>query len=227
MGFKNLFYNRWVLTAAHCVKSYKSTPKILKITAGDHDLTKKDPGEQIVGVCRVIVHSGYKNNMNDIALLKLCKPVKLSKTVKLIKMAPKTLKVPTSQTLGVAGWGATKEGGSGSDKLKKVFVKKVEFSACKKKYSNTNNGNICAGVAKGGKDSCQGDSGGPMWWSKNKIKYLVGVVSWGRGCARPGLPGVYAKVSYYRSWIDGKMGAKDDDEEHEKIVESSSIESNN
>ena len=52
--------------------------------------------------------------MNDIALLKLCKPVKLSKTVKVIKMAPKTLKVPTSQTLGVAGWGATKEGGSGS-----------------------------------------------------------------------------------------------------------------
>jgi len=144
----SLVNRQWVLTAAHCVQSYKSNFKVLRIIAGDHDVKKKDPTEQIIGIKRIIIHQGYKNQLNDVALLKLSKPVTLSKSVKVIGMAPKKFKVPKSATLGVAGWGATKEGGSGSNVLKKVYVKKVEFSDCKKKFSKINQGNICAGVEK-------------------------------------------------------------------------------
>ena len=59
---------------------------------------------------------------------------------------------------------------------------------------------MCAGVTEGGKDSCQGDSGGPLLTTLNSSDHedqyqVVGVVSWGYGCAKPGYPGVYARVT--------------------------------
>ena len=59
---------------------------------------------------------------------------------------------------------------------------------------------MCAGEA--GHDSCQGDSGGPLTCGEDD-KILCGIVSWGRGCALRGYPGVYAKVSAYIGWIEG------------------------
>lgn len=61
---------------------------------------------------------------------------------------------------------------------------------------------ICAGYATGGKDSCEGDTGGPFVVKKN----LVGIVSWGKGCAAPGSPRVLVKVSAVRAWIKDKTG---------------------
>ncbi|XP_022699689.1 trypsin-1-like [Varroa jacobsoni] len=65
---------------------------------------------------------------------------------------------------------------------------------------------LCAGYPEGRRDSCQGDSGGPAVSKMNgSLSNIVGVVSWGTGCARKGKPGVYTEVAYFIDWINEKM----------------------
>ena len=59
---------------------------------------------------------------------------------------------------------------------------------------------FCFGGKKS--DSCQGDSGGPLICVENNTPILRGIVSFGKGCGRPGLPGIYTRVSTYIDWID-------------------------
>jgi len=61
---------------------------------------------------------------------------------------------------------------------------------------------ICAAVPGGGKDACQGDSGGPLVVNGT----LVGIVSWGIGCAEADYPGVYSNVAPLGSFITEQTG---------------------
>lgn len=66
---------------------------------------------------------------------------------------------------------------------------------------------ICAGnVKEGGKDACRGDSGGPLIRILDSKPQLIGIVSWGYGCAIPFNPGVYARVTAARQWIKSIAG---------------------
>jgi trypsin len=63
---------------------------------------------------------------------------------------------------------------------------------------------VCAGVTGGGKDACQGDSGGPLVVGG----ILVGIVSWGAGCAEPDYPGVYSNVAALKSFVTEITGVQ-------------------
>lgn len=55
-------------------------------------------------------------------------------------------------------------------------------------------------------DTCQGDSGGPlMMFSSSNQWILVGLTSFGDGCARRNSAGVYTRVASFRDWITATM----------------------
>ena len=92
--------------------------------------------------------------------------------------------------------------------LQQAKVPLVSRDTCQKAYDKIGYGRYklttrmrCAGYAGGAIDACQGDSGGPLVCATNDKWYLMGVVSWGVGCAREERYGVYADVMDLKYWV--------------------------
>jgi len=196
----SLIKKNWVLTAGHCVSG-----KIDKVMIGLHD-QKSTTNSESIGVKRVIRHPNYDSETTDydFALLELAQ----DSGYEPIALNTAEIDIPASNSevmATVAGWGATKESSyTLPNMLQKVDVPLITQQSCNKDYSGViTDRMLCAGYDRGGKDSCQGDSGGPLIADADDgQRYLIGVVSWGEGCARPGKPGVYSKVSAAVSWIN-------------------------
>jgi secreted trypsin-like serine protease len=184
----------WILTAAHCEVQDSDT-----VLIGRHNLTESDGEQRAIDF--VLTHNSYNDtpNDNDVALIKLASSSSVT-PVPLIDAADSSSQPGANAT--IVGWGALSEGGSTSDTLQQVTVPIVSNDDCDDVYSNLTDNMLCAGRDMGGQDSCQGDSGGPLLaQSADGTWRQSGVVSFGIGCARPGLYGVYARVSQYVDWI--------------------------
>ncbi len=196
----SLIAKNWILTAAHCVDGI--TPSYILIGLQNQYDTAQ--AEKFTPV-KIIKHPEWDSNvMNaDYALIKISGESKYPP----IKM--NTKEITGTPTFTVAGWGVTSENSSSVSKtLMKVDVPFVDQQTCSLAYPGSINDNmICAGFKDGGKDSCQGDSGGPLVMGSGSSRVLVGVVSWGEGCARPNKYGVYSKVKNAVDWVNSTMKA--------------------
>ncbi|XP_015207382.1 ovochymase-1 isoform X2 [Lepisosteus oculatus] len=198
----------WVLTAAHCFNIY-SNPVLWKVLAGKHDLDNlEETCQQTVGISRILRHKDYdpKTHKNDIALLKLEKPLDFNNCVRPVLLP--TIELQPSKLCTVTGWGTTSENGPRALRLQEVNITILDQNTCNSQFysSSISAGMVCAGRAEGGKDACQGDSGGPLSCEAEGSRFAVGgLVSWGVGCARREKPGVYTDVFHFLDWISDRI----------------------
>ena len=209
-----------VLTAGHCILNkfefsyrnvdysfptwsndlYPTNGSMYKLYFGLQDIDEMSymNSDYVMNASRVIRHENYSEDhqLNDIALLKLSKPVVLNQYVQVACLPTNrsSMYPPLNESVYAIGWGLTSENDFEiSDELRNVKLTNYNGSMCDDVLplvSKNWTTEICAGEYNGGKDTCQGDSGGPLYYLdiiNNKAKYvLVGITSYGDGCARYG-----------------------------------------
>ncbi|XP_031464690.1 coagulation factor XI-like [Phasianus colchicus] len=200
----SIISNQWILTAAHCFMSVQN-PNIWRVYAGvlkQSEITEDTP---FFRVEEIIIHPQYNSAQTgyDIALLKLDKAMNFTDLQLPICLPSKEEASMLYTDCWVIGWGYRKERGRVEDILQKVTVPLMSKEECQARYRKRriDDKEICAGYDEGGKDACKGDSGGPLSCRHEEVWYLVGITSWGEGCARPRQPGVYTKVVEFSDWI--------------------------
>uniref|UniRef100_A0A3P8YTM1 Peptidase S1 domain-containing protein n=1 Tax=Esox lucius TaxID=8010 RepID=A0A3P8YTM1_ESOLU len=204
-----LVSENFVMTAAHCYTWLTENAECrgvnLTVVVGAHDITRQESSSYRIDVKYYHIHPGYneKTLENDIMLLQLVKTIPKSKAVQQISLPKKDQAVKAKTLCNVAGWGATKTGGTANQRLMEVNVTVIDRSSCQRSWGKTTTitlSMICAGgTAEDYKGVCQGDSGGPLVCKTT----AVGIQSFNQkgNCNKPQKPNVYIKIAKYLPWI--------------------------
>ncbi|XP_045526379.1 trypsin-like isoform X2 [Pieris brassicae] len=192
----------WVITAAHCKE------KAEFVYVGSTQRSQATPYK----ICAHYTHplwnqSKLHTHDYDYQLILLEKAVPVTATTRPIAIG-NIGDVRPGVMIGISGWGhlSYSKKSRMQDYLRRVFVPVMADELCKEmpdgNYNMITPRMFCAGYINGTKDSCQGDSGGPAVVNAK----LVGIVSYGVGCAGAGHPGVYSLVPVARQWIRSVTG---------------------
>ncbi|XP_001353036.4 protein masquerade [Drosophila pseudoobscura] len=207
-----LIGTQWVLTAAHCVTNIVRSGDAIYVRVGDYDLTRKygSPGAQTLRVATTYIHHNHNSQTldNDIALLKLHGQAELRDGVCLVCLPARGVSHAAGKRCTVTGYGYMGEAGPIPLRVREAEIPIVSDTECIRKVNAVTEkifilpaSSFCAGGEEG-HDACQGDGGGPLVCQDDGFYELAGLVSWGFGCGRQDVPGVYVKTSSFIGWIN-------------------------
>ncbi|MGW2597099.1 serine protease [Streptomyces klenkii] len=186
-----------LVTAGHCVDGVMKQFAQARVGA-----TLREDDGTLLPIKRFSLHASYHKGASidyDIAAIKLAEPLTFSAKVQPVALPKQDETAPVGAVGQFSGFGRTSEGGPVPKQLQQADLPVLPAETCEKAYGDGFTPRmLCAGTLDGSKGACQQDSGGPLVVDGK----LVGISSWGLGCARKGLPGVYTKVSYFSEWID-------------------------
>ncbi|XP_078095451.1 tissue-type plasminogen activator isoform X2 [Mustelus asterias] len=200
----------WVLTAAHCFPK-KFKPRDIKVIMGRTFQKEASFDEQSLEVEEYFIHEEFDDDTfnHDIALIRLRSKTgqcaKMTRYVRTVCLPWGRQRLPDWTECEISGYGKVKEFFyMYSNRLKEGFVRLFPSNRCTPAHlqnRTVTENMICAGDTRGKDDACKGDSGGPLVCMTQGRMNLQGIISWGIGCGRPGIPGVYTKVANYLDWI--------------------------
>ncbi|XP_051883967.1 chymotrypsin B-like [Pristis pectinata] len=195
----SLINENWVVTAAHCSVSTRHL-----VVVGEYNKCSQDAKAQFIPVAKAITHPRWnpKTINNDITLVKLSSPVSFNSYISPVCLASAYESFSPGKLCVTTGWGLTRPNAFGTPCiLQQTSLPLLSNRQCEQYWGNMiSDVMICAGAS--GASSCMGDSGGPLICQEGGAWYLTGIVSWGSSRCSPSIPGVYARVSELRSWID-------------------------
>ncbi|XP_053619148.1 trypsin-2-like [Plodia interpunctella] len=188
---------KWVITAGHCGKKPYVKVGSKYLNQGRKIMVKSHHVHPMWGAANKEHPFDY-----DFQLLELEENLKLDNNVQPVKIGH-IEDMTIGKVVTVTGWGNTEENGPYSNVLRAVRVPIISKENCQRVPFPYFRGELtsrmfCAGFNEGKKDACQGDSGGPAV----AFDRILGMVSFGYGCATPGSYGVYAKIAKVRPWIE-------------------------
>jgi len=198
----SLITEKHILTAAHCVENVNKED--IQVLVGLHSIHQTDFDRH--DVSNKEIHRNWRNpTVNyDFAILTIHPSVRGSSFMP-VCLPSDTNTNYEGRLATVTGWGQVSQKGPRSPVLKEVDIKVTSHKDCKAIYGRSrirvDSSNICA--MSPGKNSCHHDSGGPLIVKENGKWTLVGVVNFGHpnGCAAPGIPAVYGRVTEVMDWI--------------------------
>ncbi|KAI5096270.1 enteropeptidase isoform X2, partial [Silurus meridionalis] len=202
-----LIDSQWIVTAAHCVFGRNIHLSNWNVILGLHAQYESNTSDrQSHQIDRIIINHNYNRRTkdSDIALIHLQKRVNFTDYIQPICLPNPDQQFAAGRKCVVVGWGRLTEGGKVADVLQQAVLPLINNSVCQERLPeyNITERMLCAGYTEGGIDTCQGDSGGPLMCDEGSGSWvLAGVTSFGVGCARPGRPGAYARVSHFIDWI--------------------------
>lgn len=210
----SLIAEGWVLTAAHCINQ-KKVDQGYRVRLGTRDLS--NGRGTTYRIDRMVRHAAYDapRHFNDIALVHFVADDQTDESL-IGKVAPIRLNgsedddvaIGIGVPVTVTGWGKDKSGADGRfpAQLMLADLKTVDCETPAYRGRTTDD-MLCA--AAPAVDACQGDSGGPLVLTEGE-PVLIGIVSWGEGCADPERPGVYVRIDkdHYLDWISRAMAAE-------------------
>lgn len=205
----------YILTAAHCFHSTDENNPLdistIEIRIGLTNL-QDVTNENLFFIRKLTVHDDFQPETykNDIALIRLDRPVRLSDTTQILCLPRFTSSVypPVNRTTIAIGWGHTIDPLKDPNSLLPSHLQQTSLpilSNCFQQELDAPDQQFCAGYEDGSSDTCQADSGSPLMLFEEEHWELAGIVSYGIGCGEKLLPGVYIRVSAFLDWINDRI----------------------
>ncbi|XP_044764192.1 chymotrypsin-like [Coccinella septempunctata] len=194
----SLITSSYVLTAAHCLRDVVS----LEVILGAHNISKREWVQVRLTPKNYTIHPEWDlaHLTNDIALIKLPKPVKTGLFIKTVALPKGDNDDYSGDTALLSGWGMTKYNDTIPSTLQYATSTILSNKDCRKiePFGKVIEDTHLCLSSRGRISSCDGDSGGPLVVEGVQ----VGVVSFTIKQCKLTKPSVFTRVSKYLDWIE-------------------------